>query len=109
MLKSSVVTKFIILIVLAILITSLVLPNISNAETIYKQEIKSGIESFPKSYQDKLNALKKLHPNWTFTAAYTGIDWNELLKYESGDTLHGRSVIYKTCEESDKCSCGRSL
>ena len=82
------------------------MPTISFAETVYYQTIKSGIENFPKSYQAKLNALKKLHPNWTFTAAYTGIDWNELLKYESGDTLHGRSVIYKNCSASDKCSCG---
>ena len=106
MLKNSIATKLILLIVLAILITSLAIPNISSAETIYYQEIRQGIESFPKSYQEKLKALKKLHPNWTFTAAYTGIDWNELLRYESGDTLHGRSVIYKNCDASDKCYCG---
>ena len=93
---------------LLIVIVTLFVPNISSATT-YCQEVKIGIENFPKSYQEKLNEIKKIHKNWTFTAVYTGIDWNELLKYESGDTLHGKSVIYKNCDESDKCYCGRSI
>ncbi len=106
MLSKRVITKPFVLALIAIMLLTFIIPNISYA-TAYNQEIKSGIDSFPKSYQEKLRALTKIHKNWTFTAAYTGIDWNELLKYESGDTLHGRSVIHKSMADMDDiCSCG---
>jgi rhamnose utilization protein RhaD (predicted bifunctional aldolase and dehydrogenase) len=41
------------------------------------QQIKTGIENFPKTYQTYLKELKELHPNWNFDAYYTGIEWNE--------------------------------
>ena len=44
----------------------------------YTQYVKSGIENFPKSYQNRLNYLKSIHPNWEFQAYYTGIPWSEL-------------------------------
>ena len=36
-----------------------------------------GIENFPESYRGYLEELKKNHPNWTFTALYTNLDWED--------------------------------
>lgn len=44
----------------------------------YTQYVKSGIANFPQSYQNRLNYLKSIHPNWEFQAYYTGIPWSEL-------------------------------
>ena len=44
----------------------------------YTQNLKVGIECFPKSYQEDLRKLQEIHPDWNFKAYYTGIDWNEL-------------------------------
>lgn len=89
---------------LMILISSTyILPIISFGATV-TQEVKAGIESFPKEYQDKLLKLKKLHPNWNFEAYYTGIDWNELIKNETGVVLHKRNVVPSYYSDLWKCS-----
>ncbi len=43
---------------------------------------KQGIENFPDSYKPYLYELKKKHPNWEFTALYTGFDWNYVISQE---------------------------
>lgn len=43
---------------------------------------KEGIENFPNAYKPYLYELKKKHPNWVFTALYTGIDWNYAISQE---------------------------
>lgn len=57
-----------------------VIASISN---IYGVEYKSGIENFPESYRPYLYALQEKHPNWQFTAMYTGLDWNTVIVKES--------------------------
>jgi len=42
----------------------------------------TGISAFPMNYQIYLKQLQKLHPNWTFTALNTGINWNNAVKNE---------------------------
>lgn len=68
------------------------------------QQVKSGIEKFPDTYQPYLTRLKELHPNWNFEAYYTGIDWNDLIKSETGATLHTRSVVPSSKPNSWFCS-----
>lgn len=73
----------------------------------YTQYIKSGIGSFPESYQKKLAYLKYLHPNWEFKAYYTGIDWNELTSTEAENrcmvnTIHKGNVL----DPAVLCRCG---
>ena len=51
------------------------------------------LKAFPASYQAKLSALHKEHPNWQFKALNTGINWNDALAKESRD---GVSLIYYT-------------
>lgn len=38
---------------------------------------------FPESYQDSIALLQTIYPNATFTALYTGLDWNEVVENES--------------------------
>lgn len=105
--------KMLVVFILMLIFLIDFMPTVSLGATV-SQQVKSGIENFPKSYQDKLLALKELHPNWNFEAYYTGIDWNELIKNETGMTLHRRSVVpayssdlwkCKECEKSNGWTC----
>lgn len=104
--KSRFINKKVIamLIVLFILSYSIMgLFNYSNAATTYNQYIKSGISAFPLDYQEYLKKIQKEHPNWTFDAYYTGIDWNDLV---TNETVHGRNRIINSANSLWKCSCG---
>ena len=94
--------KFIALICLVIMFNILVLPRISYAAT-YSQIVRSGIGSFPVEYQEYLNNLRELHPNWTFDAYYTGISWSDFL---ANETDHSHNRIIASSDPSWKCSCG---
>ena len=52
-----------------------------------------GIENFPESYQPYLEELKKNHPNWTFTALYTNLDWNYVIQNEN---IFGKNLVPKS-------------
>lgn len=45
--------------------------------------MKDGIENFPTNYQGYLYAIKERHPNWNFTALYTGLEWNDVINNEN--------------------------
>ena len=70
---------------------------------IYDQAIASektnGIETFPESYQGYLTELAKKHPNWTFTALYTGLDWNYVISQEN---VFGKNLVPKNYTDSWK-------
>ncbi|MBO5479449.1 MAG: SH3 domain-containing protein [Clostridia bacterium] len=73
------------------------------ASKTYTQTVKSGIEAFPESYQSYLKEIQKEHPNWTFDAYYTGIDWNDLV---ANETDHGHNRVHQSSNSLWKCSCG---
>ena len=52
-----------------------------------------GIENFPESYQPYLEELKKNHPNWTFTALYTNLDWDYVIQNEN---IFGKNLVPKS-------------
>lgn len=98
--------KMLVITMIILIFSTYTLPTISFGATV-KQQVKTGIENFPKEYQDKLTELKKLHPNWNFEAYYTGIDWNELIKNETGQVLHKRNVVPSSYSNLWKCdTCG---
>ena len=99
------IVKVVALLTITIILNLLILPHISYAAT-YNQTVKSGISSFPKSYQNALKELQRMHPNWTFDAYYTGIDWNTFINSQTCSTKKGISLISKSSEASWKCSCG---
>lgn len=93
-----------ILLILFIISYSIIgLFNFTKAASTYNQSVRSGIEAFPEDYQSYLREIKETHPNWTFDAYYTGIDWNELV---SNETDHGHNRIINSANSLWKCSCG---
>ncbi len=81
----------------------IVIPSKTNATT-YTQYTKTGISNFPTSYQAALSSLQELYPNWSFTAYYTGITWDEFISQET--SLHGRNRVIKSADSLWLCSCG---
>lgn len=75
----------------------------ANAASNYTQTVKSGINAFPEDYQVYLREIQKEHPNWTFDAYYTGMDWSDLV---TNETDHGHNRIHKSANSLWKCSCG---
>lgn len=99
------ITSFhILFILICISLLTVVFPNYSQAYTYYNQSVKSGVENFPVVYQDILNNLKALHPNWNFEAYYTGISWDELIAGETA--VHTRNTVHNSSDASWKCNCG---
>ncbi len=54
---------------------------------------KDNAAAFPESYRDAINELKKAHPNWTFMAVYTNLDWKDSIIHESFDVNMGISLV----------------
>ncbi len=94
---------FMIIILLVIMLNIVLIPANSFAASTYTQEVKTGIENFPKEYQQYLTKLHEQHPNWSFDVYYTGISWDELLQNE---TNHRHNRIIKSAQDLWKCSCG---
>ena len=58
--------------------------------------IPEDIQAFPISYQSALLALKEKHPNWTFVAMKTGLDWNQAVQAENSKN---RSLLHSANED----------
>lgn len=82
--KRSKVKKICIMQVVFIMCLAMIL-NItifsSNVQAV-SQSKRTGIDAFPESYREDLRALQRIYSNWTFTAFYTGISWNDFLNGE---------------------------
>ena len=70
-----------------------ILAVVTVASIYYVAEAGSNIDSFPESYQPYLEELKKNHPNWTFTALYTNLDWNYVIQNEN---IFGKNLVPKS-------------
>ena len=62
----------------------------------------TGLEQFPASYRAFLEPIAEKHPNWTFTALITGLDWEQVIHMETKDN-HSRSLISNTMPAAWKC------
>ena len=51
------------------------------------------IDQFPESYRAALTALKQTHPQWTFVAMNTGLDWNTVI---ANELTGAKSLVYKS-------------
>lgn len=65
-----------------------------------------GIENFPNSYQPYLRELVKKHPNWTFTALYTNLDWKYVIDQEN---QFGKNLVPKNYADSWKNTTPRAI
>lgn len=101
--KKVLLLQIIFITVLTIIFNS----NIVNAYTVtHTQTTKQGIDAFPDSYKAGLQALKAAHPNWNFTAYYTGMSWQEFINAETG--THLRNRVHNSSEPAWKCTCNQS-
>lgn len=60
---------------------------------VLKKEVtasSNGIDNFPDSYKPYLEELAKKHPNWTFVALYTNLDWEYVIENE---TEFGKNLV----------------
>jgi len=62
----------------------------------YKVE---GIENFPESYKPYLVELQKKHPQWQFTAIYTGLNWYDVINSEN---VFGMNLVPKSYSDNWK-------
>ncbi len=69
----------------------LIIIAISNIN--YAADRKEGIENFPDSYKPYLYELQKKHPNWSFTALYTNLDWKYVIDNEN---VFGKNLVPKS-------------
>lgn len=63
----------------------------------YAQTLRNA--GFPESYINNLTALHSRHPNWTFNAVKTGLDWNTVIANES---VNGRNLVQNTENDARK-------
>lgn len=54
-----------------------------NQNNVLFASIANGITAFPIEYQQSLKALQANHPNWTFTALNTGLNWSDVINAET--------------------------
>ena len=98
----------VLIIVLSVIINILI--GSKEVYASYTQYKKTGIDEFPESYQTYLRQLAELHPNWNFTAFYTGITWNEFMNNESSlggsKYTHGQNTVISSADPLWKDSCG---
>lgn len=61
-------------------------------------EFEATLLTFPESYRPYLRALHNIYPNAVFTAYYTGLDFNEVVKNEN---IQGKSLIWDSNNSRD--------
>ena len=87
----------ILIIILTIFVSNKI--NVKALNNFEKSETLDGIENFPESYKPYLEELKKNHPNWTFTALYTNLDWDYVIKNEN---VFGKNLVPKSYSDNWK-------
>ena len=60
---------------------------------------ENGISNFPESYRPYLEVLQRKHPEWSFTALYTELDWNYVIDNEN---VFGKNLVPKSYSDSWK-------
>lgn len=89
------IVKYIVLCILFIfLLMGISIYIESNASTKL-----DGIDNFPSSYQPYLREIAKNHPNWTFKALYTNLDWSHVINQEN---KFGTNLVPKNYSDSWK-------
>ncbi|MCL2341836.1 MAG: hypothetical protein FWC53_02000 [Firmicutes bacterium] len=59
----------------------------------YGSYLASGIQNFPAGYQPYLLELQKTHPNWSYVALYTGLDWKYVIDNQN---VFGKNLVPKS-------------
>ena len=84
-LAGKIVAILVVLILIFGLIFSIFFRNNVEAAESYRYTYNSSnfnSNTYP-GFKEKIDALKKAHPNWTFTIMETGLDWEQAITAES--------------------------
>jgi len=73
------------------IVNAVIYTNLPVSQTRYAATDNSSV--FPDSYKQYIKNLKASHPNWTFKAVYTGLDWTESVRQESYEVKTGISLV----------------
>ena len=82
---SKVISALLLIILLLYIICNLFKNEVNAAYSSNRYEYNgSNLDSnvYP-GFEERLDALKKSHPNWTFTIMKTGLDWNQVITAET--------------------------
>ncbi len=63
-------------------------------------------QGFPESYKVLLRTLHEAHPNWTFNAIQTGLEWSDVVSNEINTTGQIKNLV--ECTSSNPCYNWRS-
>lgn len=77
--KYTKIKKILCLVLVSVMMTTLVGGYSLNTRA-REDKFEASIAAFPESYKPLLRELHKTHPNWTFIAFDTGLDWDVVLK-----------------------------
>ncbi len=104
--KKSFFKKLLIIQIVSIILLAMILNILIPVAPVQAvtQTKKDGIDAFPESYKNALKELKAKHSNWNFTAYYTDLTWQEVIKGET--QAHPYNRVHKNSDASWKCSCG---
>ena len=70
--------------------------NVVDASIKGNLPVSTTSDTFPQTYQTYIDRLKKIYPNATFKAVYTGLDWSTVLKHECYEVKKGISLVPKS-------------
>ena len=99
------IVKNIVFISIVCILIILSFGQVSKAADTYYQYVKTGIDQFPASYQERLQQLASKYPNWKFQAYYTGISWDELIQNERDENVHRNRVTNNAPKEKQLWIC----
>ena len=77
------------------------LTNIEKQGNVTDQAFEDELnrQGFPESYKQALRALHQKHPNWTFTAMHTGLDfWTSVVTEKNVGAIQGGNQYYDMSE-----------
>ncbi len=77
--QKTLIIQMIFIIVLAMILNMTAMTSSVKAVSQYT---RTGVEAFPESYKEDLRKLQSTYKNWTFTAYYTGINWQDFINGE---------------------------
>ena len=109
-----IISIYLVLVIFMLIVIDTILQIDEVQAVTYTQYSKTGILEFPESYQGYLKELSELHPEWTFTAFYTGITFEDFMKNESSlggsSYSHGKNTVIASAESSwlDSCNVVKS-
>lgn len=85
--------KIISILIIINILVSTIISSIQFSTKAVNQNVSNDFNSIDTGkypgIKEKIENLKREHPNWNFKILYTGIDWNEAITYEY--TGHGKT------------------